>query len=181
MVICLCFHFHKIAQFCVLCSNVVKEFWNNKKTSVQNFKAMGISMDPNQTIPVPSTKQERIKIAKIVNGTAKLDEEMETVQEKPIVTEAIKKMEAEVSAPRQSKMRLPKSYIQNLIYFLDKYKLDYDSMVRDRQNHDQWTAKQFRQRIKKYMSIPEQFSGFLTARNLTMDDINKWPECIQDD
>lgn len=139
---------------------------------------MGISMDPNKSIPVPSLKQKRIKIAKIVNGTITAsDDELP----KPQVTEVIEKMEAEISSKRQSKLRLPKSYITNLNYFLDKHKFDYDSCVKDRQNYDQWTAKQFRQRIKKYISITEQFSQYLVTRNLTMDDVNKWKEHISDD
>lgn len=136
-------------------------------------------MDPNKTIPVPSSKQKRIKLEKIVNGTiTAMDDE---IPQEQIVTEVIEKLQSEVSSQRQSKLRLPKSYINNLNYFLDKHKFDYDSCVKDRQNYDQWTAKQFRQRIKKYISITEQFSQYLVSRSLTMDDVNKWKEHISDE
>lgn len=135
-------------------------------------------MDPNKSIPVPSSKQKRIKLAKIVNGTVTASDD--ELPQEPKVTEVIQKLE-EVSAKRQRKLRLPKSYINNLNYFFDKYKFDYDSSVKDRQNHDQWTSKQFRQRMKKYVSITEQFSQYLASRNLTMDDVNNWKECISDE
>lgn len=165
--------------FIVFFSNIAKEFWNNEKTCVQNFTEMGISMDPNKSIPVPSAKQKRIKMARIVNGTTMADDDELPLEKK--ATEAIEKMEAEISVQKQKRFRLPKSYIKKLDYFLDKYKFDYDASVRDHQNYDQWTAKQFRQRIKKYVSITEQFSQYLEARNLTTDDVNNWKECISDD
>ncbi|KAL5274787.1 NOP16 family protein [Megaselia abdita] len=157
--------------------DIVKEFWKDDKTSVQNFNAMGISSDPNKSIPVPSSKQKRIKV--MVDGTFAKEGE-NTIQTQK-VNAVIETMELEVSKERSKRLRLPKSYINKLNYFLDKYKFDYDSMFKDFKNYDQWSAKQCRQRIKKYMTIQEQFANYLLSRNLTIEEVNNWKEYISDD
>ncbi|KAI8124525.1 hypothetical protein CVS40_5061 [Lucilia cuprina] len=65
-----------------------------------------------------------------------------------------------------SQLRLPKGVVSHLTYFLDKYQLNYKAMVTDRRNHDQWTWKQFRRKIKQFMGIPEQFNKYLEKKNL---------------
>lgn len=76
--------------------------------------------------------------------------------------------------------RLPKGVVQQLTYFLDKHKLNYKAMVTDRRNHDQWTWKQFRMKIRKFMSIPEQFNKYLEKKNMKTDESLPWPEYDSD-
>lgn len=53
-------------------------------------------------------------------------------------------------------------------------------MVKDEKNYDQETWKQFRAKIRKFMSIPEQFNKYLESRNLNADDLD-WTEYSTDD
>lgn len=64
-------------------------------------------------------------------------------------------------------------------YLLDKYGLNYKAMVKDEKNHDQETWKQFRAKIRKFMSIPEQFNVYLKKRNLDPDNLG-WSEYDSD-
>lgn len=52
-------------------------------------------------------------------------------------------------------------------------------MVRDEKNFDQVTWKQYRAKIRRFMSIPEQFEPFLESRGLTKDTLD-WNECDSD-
>lgn len=76
--------------------------------------------------------------------------------------------------------RLPKGIANFASYLLDKYQLNYQEMVKDEKNYDQETWKQFRAKIRKFMSIPEQFNKYLESRNLSADDLN-WTEYSTDD
>lgn len=58
---------------------------------------------------------------------------------------------------------------------LDKHGLNYAAMVRDKKNYDQWTWKQFRAKIRKFMSIPEQFELYLSSRDLDKNNLD-WIE-----
>ena len=53
-------------------------------------------------------------------------------------------------------------------------------MVRDERNYDQETWMQLRAKIRKFMSIPQQFQQYLNERNLNLDKL-KWKECVSDD
>ncbi len=53
-------------------------------------------------------------------------------------------------------------------------------MVKDEKNYDQETWRQFRAKIRKFMSIPEQFNVYLKQRNLDPDNL-AWSECESDD
>lgn len=62
---------------------------------------------------------------------------------------------------------------------LDKHNLNYNAMTFDAKNYDQWTWKQFRAKIRKFMGIPEQFNVYLESRNLRKDNL-KWIEFDSD-
>lgn len=53
-------------------------------------------------------------------------------------------------------------------------------MVADRRNHGQWTWRQFRLKIRRFMSIPEQFNEYLEQKKLPIDVKPDWPEYESD-
>lgn len=75
--------------------------------------------------------------------------------------------------------RLPKGVVKFATYLLDTYGLNYKDMVKDEKNYDQETWKQFRAKIRKFMSIPEQFNVYLKQRNLDPDNLG-WTEYDSD-
>lgn len=76
--------------------------------------------------------------------------------------------------------RLPKGVVKELSYFLNKYKFNYNAMVTDRRNHGQWTWRQFRSKIRRFISIPEQFNEYLAQKKLPAGEKPDWPEYESD-
>lgn len=147
-----------------------------------NLKEIGLAYDPNQTIKIPNAKQARIKLIRKMNGFIEEDNyetnPSENVQKRPKGF-VMEQLEEDANALRESRLRLPKGLISQLCYMMDKYKLNYKSMTMDTKNYDQWTWKQFRAKIRKFILIPEQFNLFLQERNL--NDICDWQEYDTDD
>lgn len=115
---------------------------------------MGLSFNPNQTIKIPNSKAE----IKSVIAT-----EDDWIKENITIPKAhvVETLEKEAKAPRERKIRLPKGQVEWLSYLLTKYGNDYKAMQRDKKNYNQETWKQLRQKIKRFMGIPEQFNEFL--------------------
>lgn len=53
-------------------------------------------------------------------------------------------------------------------------------MVTDRRNHGQWTWRQFRSKIRRFISIPEQFNEYLAQKKLPAGEKPDWPEYESD-
>nr|XP_014092553.1 nucleolar protein 16 [Bactrocera oleae] len=160
----------------------MKKLWIETKRN-KNFHEMGLSSDPNKAVPIPNFKQHRLKTVKVVNGF--IEEEIDDEELNERITDrprgyVIEQLEADANAPRERLLRLPKNSIDHLSYFLDKYKFNYKDMVTDRRNYLQWTWKQFRMKIKKFMSIPEQFDEYLKQRNLKPSVKPAWEEYDSD-
>ena len=161
----------------------LKKLWEDCKRPGRNYYEMGLSADPNKSVPIPNFKNERLKMMKIVDGFVEeeVSDEEPVVERKPKRKEFVAKMlEEQANTLREPQLRLPKGVVQILEYFLDKHNLNYKAMVNDRRNYDQWTWKQFRMKIRKFMSIPEQFDKYLEKKNLKPGDSLPWPEYDSD-
>lgn len=53
-------------------------------------------------------------------------------------------------------------------------------MVTDRRNHGQWTWRQFRSKIRRFISITEQFNEYLEKKKLPAGKKPDWPEYESD-
>lgn len=146
------------------------------------MKEIGLGYDPNKVIKIPSAKEQRVKFVKKINGFIEEDNfeknPSENVQKRPKGF-VMEQLEEEANALRETRLRLPKGITSQLTYMMDKYKLNYKAMTMDKKNYDQWTWKQFRAKIRKFIMIPEQFNQFLEERNL--NDICDWQEYDTDD
>jgi Ribosome biogenesis protein Nop16 len=143
---------------------------------VKNIGDMGIVYNLKKKFTAPSNRKNFVK---------KYDPDVVSDTE---VTEVPKKhvaesLEKDANELRESNFRLPKCQVKELSYFIDKYGLNYKQMVRDHKNYYQQTWRQFRQKIRKFMSIPEQFSKYLEERNLIEGELDesKWKEATSDD
>ncbi|XP_018335127.1 nucleolar protein 16, partial [Agrilus planipennis] len=147
----------------------IKEAWENRKSVKLNLKEMGLSYDPNETLPIPNIKQE-IK-QKLMGYTTELkDTKEETIPPKKYVLE---NLEAEAKAPRQKLLRLPNSQVEWITYLLDKYKTDYKAMAKDKRNYYQETWKQLRAKVRMFKKIPEQYNTYLQERCLSDKDLKE--------
>lgn len=120
---------------------------------------MGLSFDPNKTIKIPKVKQIKASIASNENDEwQEAQISNDTAPKKAFVAEAL---EQDARAPRVKLFRLPKGQVEWITYLMDKYGTDYKAMQRDKKNYNQETWKQLRAKIKRFKSIPEQYSKYL--------------------
>ncbi|TMW52696.1 hypothetical protein DOY81_002219 [Sarcophaga bullata] len=157
-----------------------KNLWEDNKRPGTNFKEMGLASDPNKSVPVPSFKQNRLKLTKLVNGFVEEEINDDDIKPLPKRGHVVSQLEEMAKQKADSQLRLPKGVVSHLTYFLDKYQFNYKAMVTDRRNHDQWTWKQFRMKIRQFMNIPEQFNKYLEKKNLPLDEKLPWPEYSSD-
>ncbi|XP_075146195.1 nucleolar protein 16 [Haematobia irritans] len=159
---------------------VLKKLWEETKKPGTNFREMGLAVNPNKSVPIPNFKSDRLKMTKIVNGFVEEEITDEDIKQTPKRGHVVHDLEEMAKQKADSKLRLPKGVVSHLTYFLDKYQFNYKAMVTDRRNHDQWTWKQFRMKIKQFMSIPEQFNMYLEKKKLPLDKKLDWPEYDSD-
>lgn len=157
---------------------------DGRKSLVRNISEMGLVYNVNQKFGMPNYKQQKTAInKKIINGFVEEDAQPEHKKEFP-KKHVSEKLESDAKELRESKFKLSKNQVKILSYFIDKYGLNYKKMVFDHKNIDQFTWRQFRQKIRKFMSIPVQFAKYLEDRNISEDDINesdpKWQETNTD-
>lgn len=89
---------------------------------------MGLSYDANETVRIPSAKQEMLeeakrKVAGNEDPSGDVNEDVEVIAAKSYVAE---KLEEEAKAPRKRFLKLPKGQAQFLIYLIKKYGEDYE-------------------------------------------------------
>lgn len=84
----------------------MKKLWIETKRN-KNFYEIGLSSNPNKTVPIPNFKQNRLKVVKVINGFVEeeMDEELnEKVTDRPRGY-VIEQLEADANAPREKLLR----------------------------------------------------------------------------
>lgn len=161
---------------------------------------MGLVFDTNKSFAVPNNRADRKKIVRIVNGFMEEDlsdneikkEELSDEDEEPQNNKSgrtkehvAKILEQQANEFVESRFRLPKGVVKQVSYYIDKYGLDYKAMERDRTNYYQETWRQIRSKVRKFMSIPDQFAEYLEKRGLLDEEIDendsRWKEVGSDD
>ena len=168
---------------------------DQRKTLTTNINEMGLVFDVNKTLGIPNARAERVKMSKkLVNGFVEEDlsdaegEDSEEASLKFPKHHVVDSLEKDSKEFRESKFRLPKGVVKMIIYFIDKYGLNYKKMAKDVKNYDQETWRQLRAKCRKFMSITDHFSKYLDERDLVETEIDpqdpKWQETntdIEDD
>ncbi|EDV92759.1 nucleolar protein 16 [Drosophila grimshawi] len=167
----------------------MQKLWLEGKRVGTNFKEMGLASDPNKSVGIPNYKRNRLESVKIVkklddDELARLDSKAQAAAEeaqKPKRGHVVQELE-QMAIDRRAdpEFRLPKGVVKELTYFLGKHRFNYRAMVADRRNHGQWTWRQFRLKIRRFMAIPEQFNEYLKQRNLPIGVKPDWPEYDSD-
>jgi len=143
----------------------VKEAWDSRKSFKANLSDMGLSVDPNQTLRIPSTK-ELLKEATAQNAKSsnvKAKAKVKTVKKSNVV----KELEAVANAEQPVRMQLAEPEVRFCIHMIEHYGEDYKAMARDERNYYQDTPKQIRRKILTFKSIPEQYKEYLHSRSNT--------------
>lgn len=187
----------RILYFDYIFSPEIKKAMDMRKTLTSNINDMGLVFDINKSMGMPNYKADRLKTAKKVNGFIEEDLSGSETEESKVSTtqkfpkqQVVDELESKSKELLESKFRLPKGIVKFVSYLIDKYGLNYKKMAKDHKNYDQETWRQLRQKCRKFMSIPEQFSKYLSERDLLDCDIDidpndpRWQETntdIEDD
>ena len=149
-------------------NDVIKDLWNPKESIKNNLESMGVAFDANKVVDKKSIKQQFIE---------KLQEANPNEIPPPAIavkksSEVVKRLEAEVleaETNKTPKFRFTGEQVKWITYCLDKHGDDFKAMARDPKNIWQETPKQIRQKVLKFVSIPEQFAVYAKKIGL-LDD-----------
>ena len=152
-------------------NDVMKELWNPKESIKTNLESMGVAFDANKVLDKKSTKQQFIE--KIQDQNPNKIPPQEIASKKS--SEVVKRLEAEVleaEANKKANFRFTGEQVKWITYCLDKHGDDFKAMARDPKNIWQETPKQIRQKVLKFVSIPEQFAVYAKKIGLLDDTDN---------
>ena len=152
-------------------NDVMKELWNPKESIKTNLESMGVAFDANKVLDKKSTKQQFIE--KIQDQNPNNIPPQEITSKKS--SEVVKRLEAEAleaEANKKANFRFTGEQVKWITYCLDKHGDDFKAMARDPKNIWQETPKQIRQKVLKFVNIPEQFAVYAKKIGLLDDTDN---------
>jgi len=144
----------------------IKNAWDSKKSITGNLADMGLSSDPNKTLPIPKAKD--MMAGPEVESLSKYINEGEGSSSKDHVAQSL---EAEANAPQAKRLLLSEPEVNYCIHMIEKYGEDYKAMARDRKNYYQDTPKQIRKKISTFKNIPSQYNAYLKSKE-TVESVN---------
>lgn len=152
---------------------LLRDNWNLKKTVIGNLKDLGLSYNPNK---IPKIEAESLKHLKFMNNEKVKSVESTNTEEKKSTQFTEKLEEHAKSLKKKGGFRFSNEQVMFITYLLDKHKYNYKAMARDPRNHYQETPSQLKQKIRRFMNVPEQFAvycrerGLLNASKETLDE-----------
>merc|ERR1712071_164367 len=139
-------------------SKHVKDAWDAKKSMSQNLKDIGLSVDPNKSVPIKTLRQqvaERIEREANDGEVEVLPSGQDAVVAKPEVIEALEK-----NSKSKSKFKINDDTAQFCIYMIELYGDDYTAMSRDKRNFYQDTGSQIRRKIASFKRTTDQWNEY---------------------
>merc|ERR1712179_320535 len=112
-------------------SKHVKNAWDAKKSMSQNLKDIGLSVDPNKSVPIKTLRQE-----------------------------VIEALEKNSKSKTKSKFKINDDTAQFCIYMIELYGDDYTAMSRDKRNFYQDTPSQIRRKIASFKRTTDQWNEY---------------------
>lgn len=166
----------------------IKNAMDFKKNLNTNINEMGLAFDVNKTMPVPNAKQNRLQLGKFVNGFLEEDtSEMEAVEQvPPSKIHVAEKMEKDSQQFVEIHFRLSKGQVKYICGLIDTYGFNYKQMAADKKNYGQETWRQLRQKVRRFLTIPQQSTPYLEQKGWLDCDMNdptdpRWKEYCTDD
>ncbi|XP_042354495.1 nucleolar protein 16 [Plectropomus leopardus] len=130
----------------------IRNAWDDKKSMARNLQEMGLTFDPNRTLPI---KKKGL-----------LREERETKAPGGIVTKpyVLNQLEEEASRPEKDTKTLSSDLIEYAQYMIREHGDNFKAMARDEKNYYQDTPKQIKRKINEYKRChPEHYDAFISS------------------
>ncbi|XP_061595140.1 nucleolar protein 16 [Cololabis saira] len=118
----------------------IRNAWDHGKSMAKNLLEMGLSSDPNRTLPV---KKQGLRDDKLPAH----------IVTKPYI---VKRLEADANLPQKDTKTLSSDLIEYAQYMVREHKDNYKAMARDEKNYYQDTPKQIRRKINEYKRCHKQ-------------------------
>ncbi|KAM4545924.1 nucleolar protein 16 [Odontesthes bonariensis] len=127
----------------------IRNAWDDKKSMAKNLLEMGLSSDPNRTLPVKK------------RGLLGENKDGKTLVIKPYI---INKLEEEASLPEKDSKTLSSDLVEYVQYMIREHKDDYKAMARDEKNYYQDTPKQIKRKVNEYKRChSEHYENFMSS------------------
>ncbi|XP_005800427.1 nucleolar protein 16 [Xiphophorus maculatus] len=130
----------------------IRNAWDNNKSMARNLQEMGLSFDPNRTVPIK--KQTLLRGDTDDRGPA------------PIVTKPyiLTKLQEEASLQEKDSKTLSSDLIEYVQHMIREHKDNYKAMARDEKNYYQDTPKQIKRKINEYKRChPQLYQAFVSS------------------
>uniref|UniRef100_A0A182Q6F1 Nucleolar protein 16 n=1 Tax=Anopheles farauti TaxID=69004 RepID=A0A182Q6F1_9DIPT len=162
----------------------IRAAYDQNKHAATNIREMGLVYDVNRAIPMPNQKRAMIEMEKELAGRKVFSRKRAApAAPKQYVAEQLEKDANEFAG---SRFRMARSMVRFITDMIDRYGFDYGAMVRDRRNYEQFTWRQFRTKIRRFLRIPEQCTPYLKQKGWLDCDMGdrsdpRWKEYCTDD
>ncbi|NXP27558.1 NOP16 protein, partial [Scytalopus superciliaris] len=139
----------------------IRNAWDPSKSVAQNLAEMGLSEDPNKTLPIPKVPGVEVES----NG----QRPGKKIVRKPYV---VNEMEYEASLPEKKSNTLSRDLIDYVRYMIQNHGENYKEMARDEKNYYQDTPKQIKRKINVYKNFyPEEYKDFIASLKTEKMDV----------
>ncbi|KAK6178015.1 hypothetical protein SNE40_012860 [Patella caerulea] len=130
----------------------MREAWDERKPLKTNLSEMGLSYDPNKTLPFRKPKVE--------------DEQVKSSKQQPTVTkpQVVNALETDANTPRLKSVWTTPEIANFCMTMMDRHGDDYVAMARDPLNIFQHTPKQIRRKIENMKKVPGLYEDYLASR-----------------
>ncbi|MEQ2254625.1 Nucleolar protein 16 [Ilyodon furcidens] len=130
----------------------IRNAWDDNKSTARNLQEMGLSFDPNQTLPIKK---------QMLLGGDKEDRRPVHVITKPYILD---KLQEEASLQEKDSKTLSSDLIEYVQYMIREHKDNYKTMARDEKNYYQDTPKQIKRKINEYKRChPQHYEAFISS------------------
>lgn len=130
----------------------IRNAWDKNKSMARNLQEMGLSFDPNRSLPIKSPKLiGKEAVSKAATG----------IVTKPYV---LNKLEEEASLPEKDSKTLSSDLIEYVQYMIREHGDNHKAMARDEKNYYQDTPKQIKRKINEYKRChPDHYNAFMSS------------------
>uniref|UniRef100_A0A1A8LE82 Nucleolar protein 16 n=2 Tax=Nothobranchius TaxID=28779 RepID=A0A1A8LE82_9TELE len=130
----------------------IRNAWEDHKSMSTNLLEMGLSFDPNRTLPI---KKQTLP------GQKHRDKPPEHVVTKPYI---LSKLQEEASLPEKDTKTLSSDLIEYVQHMIREHHDDHKAMARDEKNYYQDTPKQISRKINEYKRChPQHYEAFIRS------------------
>ncbi|KAF6739527.1 Nucleolar protein 16 [Oryzias melastigma] len=142
----------------------IRNAWDDSKSTASNLLEMGLSSDPNRTLPVKKTRVSETWFREHPDRPVLSSVIMQYHYLQFCFVPAESKLEEEASLPEKDCKTLSSDLMEYVQYMIRQHKDDYKAMARDDKNYYQDTPKQIKRKINEYKRChPQLFQAFVDS------------------